>query len=75
MQADAKSEARALLLYGCFYKVGVLLEVVLAVRALVFGIYAKAPDFVETPVYPPCWPNTLQFLCDMPRNDIAIRMA
>ena len=35
--------------YGCFYKLGVPFVGVLITKALLFGVYVRAPDFLETP--------------------------
>ena len=35
---------------GCFYNAGVLFEGVLRVRALLFGVCIRAPDFLEPPM-------------------------
>ena len=35
--------------YGCFYKVGVLFVGVLIARALLFGVYIRAPGFWKLP--------------------------
>ena len=40
--AEKRSEYE---LYGCFYPLGVLFVGVPIVRALLFGVYARAPDF------------------------------
>ena len=35
--------------YGGFYKLGVLFEGVLTIRALLLGVYSRAPDFGKLP--------------------------
>ena len=49
-------------LFGCFHKLGVLFVGVLIARALLFGVYSRAPDFWKLPFGGGSWYGTCSLL-------------